>query len=39
VIDGPRILYFDAGHLSVYGAEFVADHADRALSDLLVGMH
>lgn len=37
VIDGPRILYFDAGHLSVYGAEFVADHADRELSDLLLG--
>ena len=39
VIDGPRILYFDAGHLSNYGGEFLADHADRELSDLLVGAH
>lgn len=36
VIDGPRILYFDAGHLSQYGARYLADHAAEALRQLLL---
>ncbi|WP_180937538.1 acyltransferase family protein [Herbaspirillum seropedicae] len=37
VIDGPRILYFDPGHLSAYGAQYLADHAGDALRRLLLG--
>ncbi len=36
VIDGPRILYFDPGHLSAYGAQYLADHAGDALRRLLL---
>ncbi|WDZ96638.1 acyltransferase family protein [Herbaspirillum sp. WKF16] len=35
VIDGPRILYFDPGHLSEYGGQFLADHASAELRKLL----
>ncbi|WP_258398131.1 acyltransferase family protein [Herbaspirillum rubrisubalbicans] len=38
VIDGLRILYFDPGHLSQYGAQFLADHAGQAVRRLLLGM-
>lgn len=35
VIDGPRILYYDPGHLSAFGAEFLANRASDELSALI----
>jgi peptidoglycan/LPS O-acetylase OafA/YrhL len=37
VIDGPRILYYDAGHLSAFGAEFLATRAELELLALVGG--